>query len=100
MPDFKCRACGRVFNAFTGTAAVGTHRRPSAVVLFLRGVAKGDSTAGLARELKAGRRHLHDLRHRLQANAAAALQANAAAALQAVDPGPPHGDAATEADEA
>ena len=90
--DYKCLACGRVFNAFTGTALAGTHRRPSQLVLFLRGVAQGESTARLSRELKASRPHLHELRRR--------LQANAAAALPAIDPGPLTGDAAVEADEA
>jgi transposase-like protein len=79
--DYKCPSCARVFNAFTRTILAGTHRRPSRIVLFLRGVApfdcaqgEGDSTAGLARELSASRGHLtlsgvegHDLRHRLQA---------------------------------
>jgi transposase-like protein len=89
--DYLCRACGRVFNAFTGTVFAGTHRRPSRLVLILRGVAQGESTARLARELGAGRGHLLDLRHRLQANAAAALPAAAPPALA--------GDAAVEADE-
>lgn len=89
--DHKCRACGRVFNAFTGTALAGTHRRPSALVLFLRGVSQGEPTAALARELSASRPHLHELRRR--------LQANAAAALPWADPAPLHGDAAAEADE-
>ena len=71
--DYRCRACGRVFNAFTGTPLAGTPKRPSRVVLVLRGVAKGESTAGLARELGCSRGHLLDLRHRLQANAAAWL---------------------------
>ena len=89
--DYKCRGCGRVFNAFTGTALAGTHRRPSALVLFLRGIAKGEPTLALSRELKASRPHLHELRQR--------LQANAAAALPAADPAPLRGDAAAEADE-
>ena len=68
--DHRCRACGRVFNAFAGTPLAGTSRRPSQIVLVLRAVAKGESTAGLARELGGSRPHLLRLRHRLQANAA------------------------------
>ena len=49
--DHRCRDCRRVFNAFTGTALQGTNRRPSTLVLILRGVAQGVSTAQLAREL-------------------------------------------------
>src|SRR3954452_9915598 len=47
--DSQCGRCRRVFNAFTGTPLAGTRKRPSRVVLVLRGVARGESTAGLAR---------------------------------------------------
>lgn len=67
--DYRCPACRRVFNAFTGTAFHKTHRRPSEVVLILRGVAQGVTTARLARELRRNRPHLLGLRHRLQASA-------------------------------
>ena len=63
--DYRCGHCGRVFNAFTGTALAGTQRRPSELVLILRGIARGEPTARLARELGCSRRHLLDLRHRL-----------------------------------
>ncbi len=90
--DYRCRPCGRVFNAFAGTPLAGSPKRPSQLVLFLRGVSKGETTAALARELGCGRGHLLELRHR--------LQAHAAAALTRADPAPLHGDAAAEADEA
>src|SRR5687768_16625348 len=64
--DYRCTACKRVFNAFTGTLLQGTQRRPIALVLILRGVAQGASTARLARELGCDRRELLDFRHRLQ----------------------------------
>jgi transposase-like protein len=64
--DYRCAACKRVFNAFTGTLLQGTQRRPIALVLILRGVAQGASTARLARELGCDRRELLDFRHRLQ----------------------------------
>jgi transposase len=64
--DYRCGHCGRVFNAFTGTALQGTHYRPSTLVMILRGIAQGVSTAQLARELKCDRGHLLALRHRLQ----------------------------------
>ncbi len=91
VPDHRCLDCRRVFNAFAGTALAGTHRQPSALVLVLRGVATGEPTAALARQLKCSRPHLLGLRHRLQANLAAALPAADPAALAA--------DAAVEADE-
>jgi transposase-like protein len=64
--DYRCAACKRVFNAFTGTLLQGTQRRPVALVLILRGVAQGASTARLARELGCDRRELLDFRHRVQ----------------------------------
>jgi transposase-like protein len=85
--DYQCAGCGRVFNAFTGTALHGTRMRPSELVLILRGVATGASTARLARELGRQRPHLLALRHRLQGNAATLLDRSALA------------DAVVEADE-
>jgi transposase-like protein len=85
--DYQCAGCRRVFNAFTGTALHGTRMRPSELVLVLRGVATGASTARLSRELGRQRPHLLALRHRLQDNAAALLDRSALA------------DAVVEADE-
>ena len=64
--DYRCAACHRMFNAFTGTALQATKRRPVELVLILRGFAQGVSTAQLARELGCDRKELLDLRHRLQ----------------------------------
>ena len=64
--DYRCAVCGRVFNAFTGTALQATKRRPAELVLILRGFAQGVSTARLARELGCDRKELLALRHRLQ----------------------------------
>src|SRR3954447_3284662 len=63
--DYRCSACGRVFNAWTGTAFQGTQYRPSMLILILRGFAQGVPTAQLARELKCSRRNLLKLRHKL-----------------------------------
>jgi transposase len=71
--DYRCSRCSRVFNAWTSTVFQGTHWRPSQIVLILRGFAQGTSTARLARELRCSRRHLLDLRHRLQAQAQGGL---------------------------
>jgi transposase-like protein len=69
--DYRCKDCGKVYNIFTGTDFCGTRRRPSELVLILRGIANGEPTAKLARELKCSRPHLLELRHKLQANLAA-----------------------------
>src|SRR3982751_1907997 len=65
--DYRCTACGRVFNAWTGTVFQGTHYRPSTLILIIRGFARGVSTAQLARELGCSRRNLLKLRHQYQA---------------------------------
>ena len=70
--DYRCKTCRRVFNLFTATAWQGTHRTPAEILLILRGFAQGVSTARLARELGASRPHLLELRHEVQARAAAA----------------------------
>ncbi len=85
--DYQCGACRRVFNAWAGTVLRGTQRRPSQLILILRGVAQGVPTARLARELGCDRMWLLRLRHRLQASALTWLDRN------------PLGDARVEADE-
>ena len=69
--DYRCPRRKRVFNAFTRTALHKMQYRPARIVLILRGIAQGDSTAQLARELGVSRPHLLGLRHRLQDNAPA-----------------------------
>src|SRR3954466_3533657 len=85
--DYRCTACGRVFNAFTATPLEGTHRRPAEIMLILRGFAQGVPTAQLARELGCDRKHLLELRRRMQDDAARWLDRN------------PLGDPVVEADE-
>lgn len=88
MLDFQCGHCGRVFNAFTATPLQGIRRSPAQLLLILRGVAQAAPTAQMARELGCDRKHLLELRHRLQDNAVMGLDRN------------PLGDAVVEADEA
>lgn len=64
--DYRCRHCGSVFNAYTGTPLHKTHRSPTQLVLILRGICQGTPTAQLARELHCDRKHLLGLRHKLQ----------------------------------
>ena len=74
--DYRCTACGRVFTAFTATALAGSHRTPAEIVLILRGFAQGVPTAQLARELGCDRKHLLELRHLMQDDAARWLDRN------------------------
>jgi transposase-like protein len=72
---YRCKDCHRVFNLFTGTAWQGARRSPAEILLILRGFAQGVPTAQLARELEVSRSHLLELRHEVQARAAAAIPA-------------------------
>jgi transposase-like protein len=64
--DYRCRHCGSVFNASTGTPFQKTRRSPMQLVLILRGICQGTPTAQLARELACDRKQLLALRHQIQ----------------------------------
>jgi transposase-like protein len=68
FPAYRCRACDGYYTLLTGTIFAKTRQRPATLVLLLRGVAKGESTARLARELGLSRKQLHTLRGRIQTN--------------------------------
>src|SRR6476619_367101 len=68
---YRCSRCDRYYTVLTGTAFEKTRQPPSKLVLLLRGIAKGEPTARLSRELSISRKHAHTLRHRVQANLAA-----------------------------
>jgi rubredoxin len=65
---YRCECCQGIYNLYSGTVFAGRHLRPSQVVLLLRGVCKGESAAGMARELELSRQTAHELRKVLQAN--------------------------------
>ena len=67
--DYQCDGCDRVFNAWTDTPLQCVQRRPSQLILILRGIAQGVSTARLGRELGCSRMKLLSFRHALQGNA-------------------------------
>lgn len=68
FPAYRCRACDGYYTLLTGTVFEKTRQRPATLVLLLRGIAKGEPTARLARELGLSRKQLHTLRQRVQAN--------------------------------
>jgi transposase-like protein len=68
FPAYRCRACDGYYTLLTGTVFAKTRQRPATLVLLLRGIAKGESTARLARELGLSRKQLHTLRQRIQTN--------------------------------
>jgi transposase-like protein len=73
FPASRCQHCDRFSTVLTGTVFAKTHQTPAKLVLILRGIAKGEPTARLARELDLCRRQMHTLRQRVQGNLYAAL---------------------------
>jgi transposase-like protein len=65
---YRCRACDGYSTLLSGTAFEGSRQRPATLVLLLRGITKGESTARLARELQLSRQTVHTLRQRIQSN--------------------------------
>ena len=84
---YRCARCRRTYSAYTGTLFAAKHLRPAQVVLLLRGVCKGETTAALARELELTWKTTHHLRKLLQAQAVR------------LQPDTPLRDAQTETDE-
>jgi transposase-like protein len=70
---YRCKSCRRVFTAFTGTVLANVRRSTTDMVLIIRGITQGVSTAQLARELQCDPDRLLDLRHKIQAHVAAKL---------------------------
>lgn len=65
---YRCKACDRYYTLLSGTIFEKTRQKPSKLVLILRDIAKGETTARLARELVISRKHMHKIRHRVQQN--------------------------------
>lgn len=66
---WRCKKCAQTYTLYSGTVFAGRHLPPPQVVLLLRGVVQGKSTAQLARELGLSRTTVHEIRKQLQANA-------------------------------
>ena len=84
---YRCRHCQTVYTVYTGTVFANKQLRPAQVILLLRGVCKGESTASLSRELQVAYDTVHHLRQQLHANA------------KRLQPNTPLPDAVTETDE-
>jgi transposase-like protein len=68
FPTYRCRACQRTYTILTGSVFEKTRQCPATIVLLLRGIAKGESTARLSRELHLNRKRLGELRQHIQTN--------------------------------
>jgi hypothetical protein len=68
FPACRCRQCVRLYTVLTGTDFAKTRQTPAKLVLILRGIAQGETTARLARELGLFYKQMHTLRQRAQGN--------------------------------
>jgi transposase-like protein len=68
FPTYRCRKCQRTYTILTDTVFAKTRQCPSTIVLLLRGIAKGESTARLSRELALDRKRLGEIRQQIQTN--------------------------------
>jgi hypothetical protein len=68
LPAYRYRLCDGYDTLLTGTVFAKTRQPPATLVLLRRGMAKGEPTARLARELRRSRTQLHTVRQRLQAH--------------------------------
>ena len=87
LPVYRCRECQGVYTLYSRTLFEGSQLLPSQVVLLLRGVLQGQSSAQLARELGLTEKTVLKWRHRLHQQA------------EAIQPETPLPDLATESDE-
>ena len=66
---YRCKNCESVYNLYSGTVFAGTQFNASQVVLLLRGICQGVSSAQLGRELGLTRQTVLSIRRKLQASA-------------------------------
>jgi len=69
LPVYRCRVCQGVYTLYSRTLFEGCQLLPAQVVLLLRGVFQGQSSAQLARELELTEKTVLKWRHRLQSQA-------------------------------
>ncbi|MBV7336190.1 hypothetical protein KFU94_49740 [Chloroflexi bacterium TSY] len=63
---YRCRECGKVYDAFTNTVWSGTHYNCVTIVLVMRGIIQGTPTLHLSEELSLNYSTLLERRHRIQ----------------------------------
>ncbi len=68
FPAYRCLVCDGYYTLLSNTVFEKTHQRPATLVLLLRGIAKGESSARLSRELGIGRKRVMELRRAIQNN--------------------------------
>ncbi len=65
---YRCKRCHSAYNLYSGTLFANSLLPPAKVVLLLRGICKGESSAALAQELQLSRTSVHEWRQKIQHN--------------------------------
>src|SRR5512145_2783987 len=65
---YRCLDCERYYTLLSETVFAKSQQAPSTLVLLLRGIAKGESSSQLARELYMTRKQIGTLRQKIQEN--------------------------------
>jgi transposase-like protein len=65
---YRCHACQRPSTILTGTIFAKSRQSPATIVMMIRGGAKGEPMAQLARELPVSRTTMHRIRQGMQDN--------------------------------
>jgi transposase-like protein len=68
FPTYRFRNCQRTYTILTGSLFEKTRQSPATIVLLLRGIAKGESSARLSRELGLDRKRQGELPQQIQIN--------------------------------
>ena len=63
---YRCQHCQTAYTIYTGTLFARKQLHPAQVILLLRGICKGETTASLSRELHLAYDTVHHLRQQLQ----------------------------------
>lgn len=66
---YRCQQCDGIYHVYSGTLFEGSQLTPSQVVLLLRGILQGQSSAQMSRELGLAYKTVLKWRRRLHANA-------------------------------
>ena len=84
---YRCCKCDGVYNLYSRTVFEGSYLSPSQVILLLRGICKGETSAQIAREIRITRQTVLKMRRAIQDRALA------------IQPDSPLPDEQTETDE-
>ena len=70
---YRCLDCTRYYTLLSGTIFEKSQQAPSTLVMLIRGIAKGESSSQMSRELNLSRKQVGTIRRVIQENLLAAL---------------------------